>query len=633
MTFQSVGPPPLRVEVRDIGLNRIGVVSDMIRIDLVQTFNAVGRWQLELPPTSSMIGPLKTPGSGILVIREDTGAVTFSGSTESPQEQFQADTGSYTFQGRDDMGFLADRVAVPNPANPLQVSYMGNVFADLVYYAYNLWETAGQGAFDSGPSATVGTFLTNGLAGAIDNWARLPSPIADDRANNLSAPFTDATGSMRHSLAGILGSALTVELWFYPTWGGADSVLHGLWQNHDDSVVDVANGVSLAKQANNQWLFRVTDATGANHDITVSATSGIGQVVANTWHHVVAAFDSTGSSLYLNGVLIGTIGAFTLPTAGLPAGQTFGRLGWARAASINSYLSHYAIYGQRLSTVQVAAHYLAALTQTFAFDTRTGDVETVIRGFADANCGATAVVERRVLGFALGTYNALGIVLTEQARYGNLLDLLRGLAIKGATASIPLGIRFQQVIGTPSHLVLDVYAPRDLTARVIYSPNLQNIVSYTRTGPVAPSANYVYVGGAGLLADRVIVGGQDATSVATWGRREVFRDARSSTDATALAQTVAAELVKGAGKDDLTLEPLAVAGLIYGQDFGLGDQVSVVTSTGDLLQEVVYEVETTIDATGMSVRPSVGPPAALDSAQGQGDIETIDQRIAKLETQ
>lgn len=623
------GPPPIRVEVRDAALNRIGVLADMVRLDYVDTFNAVGRWQVDMPPISNMLAPLMTPGSGILVIREDTGAVVFSGMTEAPQETFQADSGGFSFQGRSDNGFLADRLAVPNPSNPLQVSYAGLVLGDQVYYGYHFWETVGQGAFDFGPSASVGSYQTSGVVAAIDTWLRRASPIVDDQASNLSAPFFGTTGSMHHSLAGLFGTALSVELWFYAGWGGADGVLHGLWQNHDDSVTDVANGVSLYKLANNTWNWRVTDASGTNHDVNVSSSSGVGAIVANTWNHVVATFDATGSSLYLNGALIGNIGAFTLPTAGVPAGTTLVRVGWAQATPSNAYLSNYAIYGKKLTTAQVAAHYTAGLLATNSYDIRTGTVEAVMRGYVSANCGPAAVVERRVAGFALGTYNSIGATITEQARYGNLLDLLRALAIKGATGGIPLGFRLQQVLGTPNQLIFDVYVPRDLTARVIYSPNLQNIVNYTRKGPVAPTANYAFVGGSGVLSGRIIVGGGDTASIATWGRREIFRDQRGVTDQTILAQTVAEELVKGSGQDTLTLEPLAVSGLTYGVDYGLGDLVSIVTAAGTVIQHVVYEVETTVDSNGMRVLPRVGLPAALDP--NVSSLETIDQRIAKLE--
>lgn len=194
----------------------------------------------------------------------------------------------------------------------------------------------------------------------------------------------------------------------------------------------------------------------------------------------------------------------------------------------------------------------------------------------------------------------------------------------------PLGFQLRHDLAT-SRLVFDVYWPRDRRPEAIYSPTLQNIYGYEHVRP-APEANVIYMGGAGVLTGRMVSVASDTDSIATWGRREVFRDRRDASDQTILAQSAQQELNEHASRETIEIDPMPTEGLVYGADYQLGDRVSVRSRAGLALEQVVHQVDIEISADGgVRVIPHIGPPSILDPDSGRSQLDSIDERINRLE--
>lgn len=106
-------------EVRDSSLARIGVImaEDLVGLEAVLRFNAVGGWKLNLRADHPLVDVLRAPGSGI-IISGPTG-VLLSGSTVTAKNVKTSDdpTGVWEIQGTDDSAVLGQRVAYPSPAS------------------------------------------------------------------------------------------------------------------------------------------------------------------------------------------------------------------------------------------------------------------------------------------------------------------------------------------------------------------------------------------------------------------------------------------------------------------------------------------------------------------------------------
>lgn len=109
----------LIVEVRDESLARVGIImpEDLVGLEAVLRFNAVGGWKLTLRADHPLADALRAPGAGI-IITGPTG-VLLSGSTVTAKNVKTAEdpTGVWEIQGTDDSAILSQRVAYPTPAS------------------------------------------------------------------------------------------------------------------------------------------------------------------------------------------------------------------------------------------------------------------------------------------------------------------------------------------------------------------------------------------------------------------------------------------------------------------------------------------------------------------------------------
>lgn len=219
-----------------------------------------------------------------------------------------------------------------------------------------------------------------------------------------------------------------------------------------------------------------------------------------------------------------------------------------------------------------------------AHDVRTGPAETVIKQYVDYNAGPSASVDMQVSGLTVAADTALGLAVTGRARFQNLLELCQALALAGGD----IGFRLVQ---SGLDLEFQVWQPSDLTRSAIFSPALGNLVAYRYTAEAA-RVNHVICGGGGEGTSRTFEEGEDAASIARYGRIVGFRDRRDTTDTAELQQTIAEELAGGAERMRLSLTPIDSPGLAFVGDYALGDLVTVIiTEEVALAQQAYYYLQ------------------------------------------
>ena len=216
--------------------------------------------------------------------------------------------------------------------------YDAVVLADKPVGYWPLDERTGPWAFDQSGNGNTGRIVggvTLGQPGVV------PGTYA--------MGFNGATGVVQLSKEPVLSTAVSIEAWAY--------------------TVQTAN---FAEVFNNNQIFLRQESTSeangfavfvklSNGSVEPRAQNGVA-VVTNTWYHLVATWNGTTLSLYVNGALAATSGragilTTTTVTATIGAGEQTnpafnywdGRLG------------RVAIYSYALSPDRIAIHHLAGV--------------------------------------------------------------------------------------------------------------------------------------------------------------------------------------------------------------------------------------------------------------------------------
>jgi hypothetical protein len=261
---------------------------------------------------------------------------------------------------------------------------------------------------------------------------------------------------------------------------------------------------------------------------------------------------------------------------------------------------------------------------TQAYDTRTGTCSTILRQYVDVNAGPSATGDRRIPGLTLAPDLVLGTSVTGQARWQNLLELLSELALAGGG----LGFKATQV-GTDIEFA--VYEPEDLTDVITFGWELGNLADLDYSAE-APEANRIVCGGGGEETARIIREGQDPTSIATWGRIEMFRDRRDTTDTAQLDQTITEELEEKAEKISLSATPVDIPQFTYRTHYDLGDRVTVAVDDDTIVSEVIREVQIKLTPDGgEQIRAQIGTPGRQSVLALFDSVRRHNRRLTDLE--
>lgn len=245
-------------------------------------------------------------------------------------------------------------------------------------------------------------------------------------------------------------------------------------------------------------------------------------------------------------------------------------------------------------------------TQNTDYDNRTGAAETVMKAYIDANLVSGPSV-RAVTGLSVATDEARGESVVGSARFTNFQELMYNLA-----QSSGLGYKITQ---ENTGLVFDVYEPVDRSATI--SLDVDNgRLSSSEYAYVAPKLTRAIVGGAGAADERLFdesTTTESVTAETTWGRRiEAFVDERGADLVSELEQAGKEALVdEGKTRVTMAVTPSDNGTMLYGQDWNLGDKITVVADTVQA-QAVVYEVGFSIQSDGVYLGATVGYPTPLE---------------------
>lgn len=242
-------------------------------------------------------------------------------------------------------------------------------------------------------------------------------------------------------------------------------------------------------------------------------------------------------------------------------------------------------------------------------DVRTGAIETIMHQYVYYHAGAGATTARRISGLTQATDLGRGATVTARGRFVPLLDLLKGLATLGSFGIRVIDLEFQ------------VYQPTDKSTSVFYSSEMNNLATFSRSVS-APRGNYVYVGGGGEGTSRVIVETGDSASISRWGRIEMWKDQRNTSDTNELLNTATTLLSEQSQSADV-IQFSAYASL---DQVSLGDIVSVVYG-GVSYPTTIRQITVSTDGVGEDVKIASGP----DTPAIYQRLETVEQDLTILE--
>ena len=260
--------------------------------------------------------------------------------------------------------------------------------------------------------------------------------------------------------------------------------------------------------------------------------------------------------------------------------------------------------------------------QTNAYDVRDDVAETVIKGYVDANL-VSGPAMRQVPHLTVAIDQSRGANVYGVARFDPLQELLSGLAQTGG-----LGYRIEQ---DGTSLVFDVYEPTDRSdlVRLDIDNGRLSSANYQYEAPLITRA---IVAGAGEQEERLFYEGtltQSTEAETLWGRRiERLIDARTSQETDEFVQEASEALIDdGKTRVSITVTPTDNITMLYGQDWGLGDTITV-TIGETIATAVVYTVALSIQSDGVYLAAEVGKP---QPTQLEGRlIRSVDSAVRRL---
>lgn len=265
--------------------------------------------------------------------------------------------------------------------------------------------------------------------------------------------------------------------------------------------------------------------------------------------------------------------------------------------------------------------------QTVAYDIRNGIAETIIKGYVLDNISSSAGTVRAISNLAVEADGLRGELVSANARFDNLQELIYGLAQTGN-----VGFRVQQV---GANLEFQVFEPVDRSQTV--RMDLENgRLTKTEYGYSQPKATRIIVGGAGEAEQRIFYEGttpESLTAETAWARRvERFVDNRGSEAEDALQQAANEALVdEGKTIVNLNVTPSDDQTMRFAKDWYLGDRVTVVVGLVESTA-VVTEVGISVLPDGVRIGATVGTPVAVDfESKLVSTQQSNAERISNLE--
>ena len=266
-------------------------------------------------------------------------------------------------------------------------------------------------------------------------------------------------------------------------------------------------------------------------------------------------------------------------------------------------------------------------TQTASHDTRSGNAETVIHAYVNANIGPAAPIERRKFGLTMGADLGRGPLVKKSPRFPVLGTLLTEIAVVGS-----IGFR---VVQRGDVLVFETFQVIDRSTEIRLDVH-NNTLSGQRVAVSPPGATRVIVAGQGELTERTFLSVDNAISIAAeaeWGRRiERFVDQRNTDDLVELQQS-GDEVLAEEGFTSVAVQavPTEDGAMRFGIDWFLGDRVGVVVESQELTS-VATAMLLRADSEGFKLGVILGDPAGFDpSIAISKRVQDTETRISELE--
>lgn len=266
-------------------------------------------------------------------------------------------------------------------------------------------------------------------------------------------------------------------------------------------------------------------------------------------------------------------------------------------------------------------------------DLRDGTCSTIMLEYVKYNAvPGFAAGSRAIAGLEVGVDHGLGEHRFGQPRWVSLLSLEQELASLD-------GLRFQvlQSDRSTATITFTVTQPLDRSGIVVISEGRGTLGAWKRVVN-RPSATAVVTLGQGQGVNRIAVRTTDGAASSRWGHEiEIPDDRRDISDPEALAQASAAALIDSSEDVLVAYTPRDVPSLRWGIDYDLGDLVTVVLPTGEILQEIVRGVDLTLttpdsQSAAAEVQAIISTPgdAADDPASRQQ--RRLTRRVSRLAT-
>lgn len=196
-----------------------------------------------------------------------------------------------------------------------------------------------------------------------------------------------------------------------------------------------------------------------------------------------------------------------------------------------------------------------------------------------SKCGATRVITGLTLD---GSPDADGSVVTYNARFQMLTDILYDICTQ-------TNLSFELIwSGTGLNFTFHIRAGTDVSAVVNISPEWDNVEWFKYLLTNAELKNLAYVGGPGVAAARDVDVVYNGSEPSGWTRREVFVEASDCLNTAAMLSRGTSDLATRGVQTVLEVGYLESNTFLYGDDFKIGDTVSivfpdVVTTTGQIV--------------------------------------------------
>lgn len=268
---------------------------------------------------------------------------------------------------------------------------------------------------------------------------------------------------------------------------------------------------------------------------------------------------------------------------------------------------------------------------TQEYDVRTGAASSVMISLVQANLQVGFCRADR--GIPQATWSAptppIGGTVTSRGRFQSILAILQEIAATPIAGG--LGFSVLQSDTVANSIEFKIYQPIDRSSDAKFGIDLGTASDFEDTWS-APEANYLYVlMGDGLGENRSVLEDGDAASIAEVGRQiERVIDIRDVTDPSEGNQRLAEALAGAISIRRSAIVPFDTPSLQYGQDYELGDLVTVVTPGGERV-EIIREVEISLGPDGAVITPIVGRGDGTEGERIASHIAAVQDRLGNIE--